>query len=64
MEGYVSDQKLCEMIRDQKSTNVLLFSEDQKLMGNSKQLGCSAKKAPAGPATLVFQQNKIKHSSD
>lgn len=63
MEDYISDHKLCEMIRDQKSTNVVLFSKDQKLMGNSKQLGCSAK-SRAGPATLVFQRSEIKISSD
>lgn len=54
MEDYVSDHKLCEMVRDQKSTNAVLFSKDPKLIGNSKQLGCSAKNC-AGPATLVLQ---------
>lgn len=54
MEDYVSVHKVYEMIRDQKSTNVVLFSKDQKLMGNSRQLGCSAKNH-ADPDTLVFQ---------
>lgn len=52
MEDYVSDHKLCEMTREQKSTNVVLFSKDQKLMGNSKQLECSAKNC-AGPCFSV-----------